>query len=170
MCTVHKTAHRLSCYMNIPKYSKLFMQNVRELVSWSLTSLFNTNMAISETKIVRETSVRKHLSGKVIVRETSCTGNRSTSRACRHPGNVFLGNVLSRKRLSGKVIVWEMSVTQCDGCPFFCGWRHPLGKYNKTSALSLACEKQSDCTCQDKTVISTPCKKLGRAPTIRPAL
>ena len=30
MCTVHKTAHRLSCYMNIPKYSKLFIQIVRE--------------------------------------------------------------------------------------------------------------------------------------------
>ena len=55
MCTVHKTVHRLSYHMNIPKYSKLFMQ------------------------IVRETSVGKHLSGKVIVRETSCTGNRSTS-------------------------------------------------------------------------------------------
>jgi len=30
MCTVHKTVHCLSCYMNIPKYSKLFIQIVRE--------------------------------------------------------------------------------------------------------------------------------------------
>jgi len=29
-CTVHKRVHRLSCYMNIPKYSKLFIQIVRE--------------------------------------------------------------------------------------------------------------------------------------------
>jgi len=27
---VHKTVHRLSCYMNIPKYSKLFIQIARE--------------------------------------------------------------------------------------------------------------------------------------------
>ena len=30
MCTVHMTVHRLSCYMNIPKCSKLFVQIVRE--------------------------------------------------------------------------------------------------------------------------------------------
>ena len=30
MCTVHRTVHRLSCYMNIPKYSKLFIQIVRK--------------------------------------------------------------------------------------------------------------------------------------------
>jgi len=30
LCTVHKTLHRLSCYMNMPKYSKLFILIVRE--------------------------------------------------------------------------------------------------------------------------------------------
>jgi len=45
-CTVHRTAHRLSCYMNIPKYSKLFIQ------------------------IVRETSIRE-----TSVRENDCQGN-----------------------------------------------------------------------------------------------
>jgi len=29
-CTVHKTVHHLCCYMNIPKYSKLFIEIVRE--------------------------------------------------------------------------------------------------------------------------------------------
>ena len=29
-CTVHRTVHRLSCYIYIPKYSKLFIQIVRE--------------------------------------------------------------------------------------------------------------------------------------------
>jgi len=29
-CTVHKTAYRLCCYTNIPKYSKLFIKIVRE--------------------------------------------------------------------------------------------------------------------------------------------
>jgi len=28
--TVHKTVHRLSCYINIPKYSKLFLRIVRK--------------------------------------------------------------------------------------------------------------------------------------------
>ena len=44
-CMVHKTVHRLCCYMNIPMYSKLFIQ------------------------IVRKTSVRE-----VIVRESDCPG------------------------------------------------------------------------------------------------
>jgi len=43
---VHKTLHRLSCYINIQKYSKLFAQIVREM-------------------FVRETSVR----------ESDCPGN-----------------------------------------------------------------------------------------------
>ena len=39
MCTVHRTVHRLSCYMYIPKYSKLFIQivwetSVREVIVW----------------------------------------------------------------------------------------------------------------------------------------
>jgi len=62
-------SHLLSCHMNFPKYSKLFIQ------------------------IVRETSV-----GKVIVRKTSCKGNNRRVRARRRPGSVFPGNVLSGKR------------------------------------------------------------------------
>ena len=54
----------------------------------------------------------KRLSGKMIVRETSCTGNNRRVRARSCPGNVFPGNVLSGKRLSGKVIVRETSVTR----------------------------------------------------------
>ena len=55
MCTVHKTVHRLSCYMNIPKNSKLFIQ------------------------IVRETSVRE-----TSVRESDCPGNvRYLTGRCR---------------------------------------------------------------------------------------
>ena len=46
MCTLHKTVHRLSCYMNIPTYSKFL---------YKLSG--------------------KRLSGNVIVRETSCRGN-----------------------------------------------------------------------------------------------
>jgi len=46
MCMVHWTVHRLSCYMNIQKYSKLFIQ------------------------IVRETSFRE-----TSVRESDCLGN-----------------------------------------------------------------------------------------------
>jgi len=71
------------------KYSKLFIQ------------------------IVRQTSVRERLSGKVIVRETSC------------PGNVLCG-----KRLSGKVIVRETSVT-----PF--EWLSLAWKFASLSSGSL---------------------------------
>jgi len=53
----------------------------------------------------------KRLSGKMIVRETSCTENDRRVGACSCPGNVFPGNVLSGKRWSGKVIVRETSVT-----------------------------------------------------------
>jgi len=51
--TVHKTVHLLSCYVNIPKYSKLFIQ------------------------IARETSVRVIVdeSENANVRETFCPGN-----------------------------------------------------------------------------------------------
>ena len=66
MCKVHKTFYCLSCYVNIPKYSKLS---------------------------------GKRLSGKVIVREISCTANNRRVRARRRLRNV----------LSGKVIVQEKS-------------------------------------------------------------
>jgi len=48
----------------------------------------------------------KRLSGKVIGRETSYARNNRRVRACRRPGNVFPGNVMSEK-----VIVRETSVT-----------------------------------------------------------
>ena len=51
----------------------------------------------------------KRLSGKVIVRETSCTGNNRQVRARSCPGNVFPGNVCPGKWLSGKRLVGEMS-------------------------------------------------------------
>jgi len=55
------TVHCLSCYMNIPKYSKLFIQ------------------------IVRETSFRKTSVRKVIVRETSVTrANGHHRNRCRY--------------------------------------------------------------------------------------
>jgi len=84
---VHKTVHRLSCYMNIPKYSKLFIQ-----IAWKRLS-------------------GKRLSArKVIVRETSCTGNNRRVKASRLPGNVLSGKRLGPwKVLSGKVIVLERS-------------------------------------------------------------
>jgi len=59
----------------------------------------------------------KRLSGKMIVRETSCTGNNPRVRARNCPGNVFpgnvcLGNVFPGNVLSRKVIVQE---TSCPG-------------------------------------------------------
>jgi len=49
----------------------------------------------------------KRLSGKMIVRETSCMGNNRRVRARSCPGNVFPGNILSVK-----VIVRETSITR----------------------------------------------------------
>ena len=51
------------------------------------------------------------LSGKVIVRETSCTGINRRVRARRRPGKIFPGNVLS-----GKGLTRETSVRESD-CP-----------------------------------------------------
>ena len=51
---MHKTVHCLSCYMNIPKYPKLFMQIVRE------------------TSFQETSCLEKWLSEKGLVRETSC--------------------------------------------------------------------------------------------------
>jgi len=59
-------------------------------------------------KIIYTNCPWKRLSGKVTVRETSCTRNNRRVRARRRPGNV-----LSGKRLSGKVILPETSVTRC---------------------------------------------------------
>jgi len=81
---VHKKGHRLSCYMNIPKYSKLFIQ------------------------IVRETSVRESdCPGNVF------TGNNRRVMARRRPGNVLSGKLIVRetsvtllKYLGGNAEVW----------------------------------------------------------------
>ena len=63
---MHRTVHRLSCYMNIPKYSKLFIQ------------------------IVQETSVRENdCPGNVLY------GNNRRVRARSCPGNVCPGKWLS---------------------------------------------------------------------------
>ena len=80
MCTVHKTVRLLSCYMNNPKYSKLFIQIIRE------TSF-------------RETSYPGNfLSGKVIVRETSVTrcDIRTQSEIGKRAFNVAIPTVWNR--------------------------------------------------------------------------
>jgi len=63
--TVHKTVHRLCCYMNIPKYSKLFIQIVRE------TSCTGNNRRVRARRCPGNVFPGNVLSGKVIVRETS---------------------------------------------------------------------------------------------------
>jgi len=67
------------------------------LATWTFQSIQNYLYKLSG----------KRLSGKMIVRETSCMGNNRRVRARSCPGNVFPGNVLS-----GKVIVRE---TSCPG-------------------------------------------------------
>ena len=81
----------------IPKYSKLFIQIVRE------TSVRETSCTGNNRRVRARSCPGNVLSGKVIVWETSCPGN-----------------VLSGRHLSGKVIVRETSVTLlnyicCDG-------------------------------------------------------
>ena len=81
--TVHKTVHLLSCYVNIPKYSKLFIQIIRET---SVRENDCPGNVLYGNHLVRESSCPgKVLSGKRPVRETSC------------PGNVCLGKWLSGK-------------------------------------------------------------------------
>ena len=64
---MHRTVHRLSCYMNIPKYSKLFIQIVRE------TSCTGNNRRVRARSCPGNVFPGNVLSGKVIVRETSVT-------------------------------------------------------------------------------------------------
>jgi len=71
-CTVHKTVHRLPCYMNIPKYSKLFIQIVRE-TSVRGTSCKGNNRRVMALRRPGNVFPGNVLSGKVIVRETSVT-------------------------------------------------------------------------------------------------
>ena len=87
---MHRTVIRLSCYMNIPKYSKLFIQIVRKCLSGK--RLVREIIDESGHADVREISFRKTscpgkwLVGIGLVRDTSC------------PGNVCPGKWLSGKR------------------------------------------------------------------------
>jgi len=94
--------------MNIPKYSELFIQ------------------------IVRETSCPRNICPGVIVRETSCTENSRRVRARRRPGNVFPGKWLFGKRplpcregrRSGALVIAALPSSSCGE---FCGTaRHEL--------------------------------------------
>ena len=75
---MHRIVHRLSCYMNIPKYSKLFIQIIRET---SVRENDCPGNVLYGNHLVRESSCPgKVLSGKRLVRETSvresdCPGN-----------------------------------------------------------------------------------------------
>ena len=78
-CMVHKTAHHLSCYMNIPKYSKLFIQIVRE-TSVRETSCTGNNRRVRAHRHLGNVFPGNVLSGNRVVRETSvresdCPGN-----------------------------------------------------------------------------------------------
>ena len=64
---MHRTVHRLSCYINIPKYSKLFIQIARE------TSCTGNNRRVRARRRPGNVLSGKRLSRKVIVRETSVT-------------------------------------------------------------------------------------------------
>ena len=83
MCMAHRTVHRLSCYMHIPKYSKLFIQ------------------------IVWETSVRD-----TSVRESDCPGKRplpgNTIHVWRRCG--LLSNYLEHLLLLLTVVWCEFSL------------------------------------------------------------
>ena len=62
MCTAHRTVHRLSSYMNIPKYSKLFIQIIRET-------------SVQESDCTGNVLSGKRLSRKRLVWESDCPGN-----------------------------------------------------------------------------------------------
>jgi len=83
--------------MNIPKYSKLFVQIVRE------TSVRESDCPGNVLYGKQSTSQATQTSGKRLVRENDC------------PGKVLSGKRLVRKRLSGKVTVRETSVTRSSG-------------------------------------------------------
>ena len=86
------------------------------LATWTFQSIQNYLYKLSG----------KRLSGKMIVRETSCTGNNRRVRARSCPGNV----------LSGKVIVRETSVTHVIAvCLSVCPWNGPSIRLLQSSEL-----------------------------------
>jgi len=115
------TVHRLSCYMNIPTDSKLFIQIVRET---SFRETFCPGKWLSGKGLVRETSYPrnvlsgKRLSGKVALRQVkpfrSKLGGSAGHLAAFHIGAVAIDG---RDMTFGTVRIYLGGCRSCSSPP-----------------------------------------------------
>jgi len=135
MCTVHRTVHRLSCYMNMPKCSKLFIQivtetSVRETSVWendclgnvrypqlsACTPLYPTFGWLSSPPLIDNTeSGLRNPYGFLTLNHGPRTSLAAESRT-----DLYLAHVSSREKYEVKKEIMRGSVC---GMGLVCTWR-----------------------------------------------